>query len=501
MGQDKARPHFPANLVGDFGGGSTYLVIGVLAALLEAKLSGQGQVVDAAIVDGTAHLNAMSAGFLAGGNLLRGAGREPARRRDAVLRRLRDLRRPAHVGGPARAAVLRRVREAARASRTRPTATTSSAPRSCAASSPSGSRRRTQAEWSEVFEGTDACVAPIIPLTEAMEHPHMAAREVFVEHEGVRQPAPAPRFSRTTAEPRPPSATQGRRRHPRGPGRLGDRGRGRPDREGRRRPGVNATACATGPTCAPTARPAPACAASCPRSPSSVDFAIDKPSGVPCPHLATATSAAPSTPSCRERGFPGCTVYDCFGAGQRVVAGALRRARPGAPTPRSATTCSRPSRWSSGCTSCSGTSPTPRLDGCPRDLREEVEGLRAAVEAAAAESHERDVVRSPAAAPTPLLGEVSGAVRRGGRDLRGARPRRARPARRRPHRREPARGGAHRCGPPRCRPRRGRPPRCRPARRRPARRRPRSTRCSSPGSSCARAATDGATLAPAWAAG
>src|SRR3954469_8464021 len=67
QGQDRDRPHFPANLVGDFGGGSTYLVIGVLAALLEARLSGEGQVVDAAIVDGTAHLNAMATGFLAGG--------------------------------------------------------------------------------------------------------------------------------------------------------------------------------------------------------------------------------------------------------------------------------------------------------------------------------------------------------------------------------------------------------------------------------------------------
>src|SRR5919206_862634 len=67
LGQDKSRPHFPMNLVGDFGGGSTYLVIGVLAALLEARLSGQGQVVDAAIVDGTASLNAMGAAFLASG--------------------------------------------------------------------------------------------------------------------------------------------------------------------------------------------------------------------------------------------------------------------------------------------------------------------------------------------------------------------------------------------------------------------------------------------------
>src|SRR4051794_21618891 len=67
MGQTPERPQFPANLVGDFGGGSAYLVIGLLAALLEARVSGQGQVVDAAIVDGTAHLNAMSSAFLAGG--------------------------------------------------------------------------------------------------------------------------------------------------------------------------------------------------------------------------------------------------------------------------------------------------------------------------------------------------------------------------------------------------------------------------------------------------
>ena len=67
MGQTPDRPQFPANLVGDFGGGSTYLVIGLLAALLEARVSGEGQVVDAAIVDGTAHLNAMTSAFLASG--------------------------------------------------------------------------------------------------------------------------------------------------------------------------------------------------------------------------------------------------------------------------------------------------------------------------------------------------------------------------------------------------------------------------------------------------
>ncbi len=206
MGQDPARPHFPANLVGDFGGGSTYLVIGVLAALLEARVSGQGQIVDAAIVDGTAHLNAMASGFAAAGTLLeqRGAnlldggmpfydvyatsdGRhlsvgplEPQFYAEFV--RLLELEDAPDRYDSERSEELRGL-IAARIG------------------------TRTQAEWTEVFEGTDACVAPVLPLGEAMEHPHLAAREVFVEHEGVRQPAPAPRFSRTRADlgsPPPP---------------------------------------------------------------------------------------------------------------------------------------------------------------------------------------------------------------------------------------------------------------------------------------------------------
>ena len=125
MGQDPARPHFPSNLVGDFGGGSTYLVIGVLAALLEARLSGEGQVVDAAIVDGTAHLNAMATGFLASGLYREQRAAQPPRRRRAVLRRLRDRRRPAPGGRVPRAAVLRRAGAGCSASPTpRPTATT-----------------------------------------------------------------------------------------------------------------------------------------------------------------------------------------------------------------------------------------------------------------------------------------------------------------------------------------------------------------------------------------
>lgn len=199
LGQDKARPHFPGNLVGDFGGGSAYLVIGLLAALLEAKVSGTGQVVDAAIVDGTAHLNAMGAAFIASG--LQGEGRlsglldggtpyydiyetadgkhmsvgalEPQFYAELVERlgiaeKAPDRNDPANF--PALKALLTET-----------------------------FKSKTQAEWADLFFDSDACVAPILPLREAFEHPHMKAREVFVEREGIVQPAPAPRFSRTEA--------------------------------------------------------------------------------------------------------------------------------------------------------------------------------------------------------------------------------------------------------------------------------------------------------------
>jgi alpha-methylacyl-CoA racemase len=197
LGQDKSRPHFPTNLVGDFGGGSTYLVIGILAALLEARLSGEGQVVDAAIVDGTAHLNSMATGFLAAGllreeraaNLLDGGAPfydvyETADGRHLAVGALEPQFYDELVAGlgiadtapdrndPAHQPELRRVIADA-------------------------VRGRTQAEWVEVFAGTDACVAPVLPMTEAFGHPHLAARGTFVERDGMTQPAPAPRFSRT----------------------------------------------------------------------------------------------------------------------------------------------------------------------------------------------------------------------------------------------------------------------------------------------------------------
>jgi alpha-methylacyl-CoA racemase len=199
LGQDRGRPHFPSNLVGDFGGGSTYLVIGILAALLEARTSGHGQVVDAAIVDGAAHLNLMFASMIAGGfareeraaNLLDGGvpyydlyetadgrhmsvGALEPQFYDELVQRLGIADRAPNRNDFSELGELRTLLEET-------------------------FRSRTQAEWAEVFADSDACCVPVLPTTEAARHPHLQARGVYVEHAGLLQPAPAPRFSRTQA--------------------------------------------------------------------------------------------------------------------------------------------------------------------------------------------------------------------------------------------------------------------------------------------------------------
>jgi alpha-methylacyl-CoA racemase len=199
LGQVKDKPQFPSNLVGDFGGGSTYLVIGVLAALLEARVSGQGQVVDAAIVDGTASLNAMGAAFLASGtfkeeraaNLLDGGAPyydiyETSDGRHMSVGALEPQFYEVFVD-------LLGIRDSApdrydfdRAEELRDVIA-------------KRFKEKTQAEWSAIFDGTDACVAPILPMSEAVDHPHIKDRGTFVEKDGLVQPAPAPRFSRTEA--------------------------------------------------------------------------------------------------------------------------------------------------------------------------------------------------------------------------------------------------------------------------------------------------------------
>ncbi|MFF9341186.1 MULTISPECIES: CaiB/BaiF CoA transferase family protein [unclassified Streptomyces] len=190
-------PAVPANLVGDYAGGSLYLVVGVLAALQHARTHGEGQVVDAAIVDGTAHLTSMIHAMLAAGgwqdrrgsNLLDGGcpfygvyetsdGGHMAvgaleQRFYAEFARLLGLPDADRLRGDL--ARWPELREAVAAR----------------------FRSRTRAQWTEVFEGTDACVAPVLSLREAPAHPHLAARATFAEHGGLVQPAPAPRFSAT----------------------------------------------------------------------------------------------------------------------------------------------------------------------------------------------------------------------------------------------------------------------------------------------------------------
>jgi alpha-methylacyl-CoA racemase len=193
-------PQPPLNLVGDYGGGSLYLAMGILAALFERQRSGLGQVVDAAMVDGAGSLLSMFHGLVAGGawdasrrgvNLLDGGapfyrsyetadGRwvsigplepkffaELARRiglDERFVKRQYDQRLWPEMQQALVAIFLSRSRDA----------------------------------WCELLEGSDACFAPVLSLAEAPDHAHATQRQAFVDVDGMRQPAPAPRFGRST---------------------------------------------------------------------------------------------------------------------------------------------------------------------------------------------------------------------------------------------------------------------------------------------------------------
>ncbi|NHN55588.1 CoA transferase [Calidifontibacter sp. DB0510] len=203
VGSDGA-PVAPLNMLGDFGGGGMLLAVGVLAALLHARATGEGQVVDAAIVDGSALLTAMHQAMLGsglwaappGGNIFDGGAPfygvyrtaddrwlsvgaiEPAFYADFVrglgMPGLPDRDDPANWP-QLKQQVAARIAE------------------------------RSLEEWTDAFAGLEACVAPVLDPAEAPDHPQLAAREVYREWDGLRHPAPAPRFSATTVD-WPPTA-------------------------------------------------------------------------------------------------------------------------------------------------------------------------------------------------------------------------------------------------------------------------------------------------------
>ena len=208
IGRRGERPVPPLNLVGDFGGGGMLLAFGVVCGLFEAARSGRGQVVDAAMVDGAALLmtaiySLRSIGWWddeRGSNTLDGGAPfydvyETADGRYVSLGALE----PQFYAELARVAGFEPPPEAERWDRENwPAAKERMA---------GLIRTKTRDEWCELLDGTDVCFAPVLPMAEAPQHPHNAFRETFVEVDGVVQPAPAPRFSRTPGGiARPPAA-------------------------------------------------------------------------------------------------------------------------------------------------------------------------------------------------------------------------------------------------------------------------------------------------------
>ena len=204
IGRADGPPQVPVNYLGDFGGGSMFLATGLLAALWEARRSGRGQVIDAAIVDGTAMLQAMTYGLLAGGAWedKRGVNvtdtgapfydvYETSDGRHMAVGAIEPQFYAEFVGllfGQDEPPRLPDQHDRSRWPELRFRIAARFA-------------RRTQQEWTAVFDGTDACVAPVLSMTEAPLHPHLAARGTYLDSDGIVQPAPAPRFSRTPGEP------------------------------------------------------------------------------------------------------------------------------------------------------------------------------------------------------------------------------------------------------------------------------------------------------------
>jgi len=206
IGRKGQFPAPPLNLLGDFAGGSAYLAFGMVCALLEAQRSGKGQTVDAAIVDGTAHLMTSVFGTYGAGliDLERGSNitDSGAYFYDVYACADGQLISIAPIEGKFYKELLDRLGIDPAEMPSQFERSEWEAGRSKLAAA---FKSRSRDEWCAILEGTDVCFAPVLTLEEAPRHAHMKARNVFVDIDGVTQPAPAPRFSHSIPDrPSPP---------------------------------------------------------------------------------------------------------------------------------------------------------------------------------------------------------------------------------------------------------------------------------------------------------
>jgi alpha-methylacyl-CoA racemase len=197
------RPIPPLNLVGDFGGGGMLLAFGMVCGLLEARTSGRGQVVDAAMVDGAALLFGSVIGMHAAG-LWRDGRESNALDGGAHFYNVYETSDGGHVAiGSIEPQFYRLLLEKTGLSdQDMPEQMDRAAWPGMKARLGEIFRTKTRAEWCAIMEGTDVCFAPVLSVSEAQEHPQAKARAAYVDMNGVAQPAPAPRFSRTPPKPR-----------------------------------------------------------------------------------------------------------------------------------------------------------------------------------------------------------------------------------------------------------------------------------------------------------
>ena len=200
IGPADGRPAVPLNLVGDLGGGAMYLAVGVLSAYVEAQRSGQGQVVDAAMVDGVSNLLSLMYGFMQGGmwtdaresNLTDGGAPFYG------TYRTRDGRFVA-VGAIEARFYAELLAGLGLDASTLPAQGDKAAWPRMRTVFAEVFVRRTRDEWVQAMQGFDACFSPVLDLHEAPAHPQLQERRSFVTFDGVLHPAPAPRFERTPA--------------------------------------------------------------------------------------------------------------------------------------------------------------------------------------------------------------------------------------------------------------------------------------------------------------